>query len=132
MNTNDDWKGDNQLEQDLGEFVSQNLKQAEILDFMQQKFPQYHWSIATLDRHLRYFAIHSINYNIPLAEVCDGVKKELDGLGRLLGYRAMNHKFKTEYNVQVPRHLVHNVIAELDPERIGSQKPLEKEEETKR
>ena len=47
MNTNDDWKGDNQLEQDLGEFVSQNLKQAEILDFMQQKFPQYHWSIGS-------------------------------------------------------------------------------------
>ena len=47
MNTNDDWKGDNQLEKDLGEFVAQTLKRAEILDFVEQKFPQYHWSIAT-------------------------------------------------------------------------------------
>ena len=99
MNTNDDWKGDNQLEQDLGDFVSQNLKRAEILDFVQQKFPQYHWSIATLDRRLRYFGIHYINSNTPLADVCDAVKKELDGPGRLLGYRAMNHKLRTEHNV---------------------------------
>ena len=68
---------------------------------MQQKFPQYHWSIATLDRRLRYFGIHYINYNTPLAEVRDAVKKELDRPGRLLGYRAMNHKLRTEHNVQV-------------------------------
>ena len=66
--------------------------------------------IATLDRRLRYFGIHYINYNTPLAEVCDAVKKELDGPGRLLGYRAMNHKLTTEHNVQVPWHLVHDVM----------------------
>jgi len=118
MNTNDDWKGDTQLEQDLGEFVAQNLKQTEILDFVPQKFPQYHWSIATLDRRLCYFGTHYINYNTPLAEVCDAVKKELDRPGRLLGYRATNHKFRTEHKVQVPRHLVHNVMAELDPKGL--------------
>ena len=47
MNTNDDWKGDNQLEQDLGEFVAKNLTRTEILNLGQQKFPQYHWSIIT-------------------------------------------------------------------------------------
>ena len=64
MNTNEDWKGDNQLEQDLGEFFAQNLKRTEILDFVQQKFPQYHWSIATLDRRLRYFGIHYIRLHL--------------------------------------------------------------------
>ena len=93
---------------------------------MQQKFPQYHWSIATLDRHLRYFGIHYINYYIPLAEVCDGVKKELDGLGRLLGYRAMNHKLRTEHNVQVPWHLVHDVMAELDPKGLEARNQQKK------
>ena len=131
MNTNDDWKGDNQLAQDLGDFVSQNLKRAEILDFVQQKFPQYHWSIATLDRRLRYFGIHYINYNIPLADVCDAVKKELDGPGRLLGYRAMNHKLRTEHNVQVPRHLVHNVMAELDPEGLEARNLQKKKKKPK-
>ena len=102
MNTNDDWKGDNQLEQDLGEFVAQNLKQTEILDFVVQKFSQYHWSIATL---AILVSTIQIIYNTPLAEVCDAVKKELDGPGRLLGYRAMNHKLRTEHNVRVHRHL---------------------------
>ena len=131
MNTNDDWKGDNQLEKDLGEFVAQKLKRAEILDFVEQKFPQYHWSIATLDRRLRYFGIHYINYNTPLAEVCDAVKKELDGPGRLLGYRAMNHKLRTEHNVQVSRHLVHNVMAELDPEGLEARNLQKKKKKPK-
>ena len=42
------------------------------------------WIIATLDRRLRYFGIHYINYNTRLAEVCDAVNKDLEG--RLLGY----------------------------------------------
>ena len=47
--------------------------------------------------------------------VADAVQKELDGPGRLLGYRAMNQKLRTEHKVQVPRHLVHNMMANLDP-----------------
>ena len=118
MTSNGSWKEDGQLEQDLREFVSQNLKRTEILDFVQQKFSQYQWSIATLDRRLRYIGIHYINYNTPISEVCDAVKKGLDGPGRLLGYRAMNHKLRTEHKVQLPRHLVHNAMAELDPEGL--------------
>ena len=48
----------------------------------------------------------------------DAVQKELEGPGRLLGYRALNQKLRTEHNVQVPRHLVYNMIAELDPEGL--------------
>ena len=50
--------------------------------------------------------------------VSDAVQKELEGPGRLLGYRALNQKLRTEHNVQVPRHLVYNMIAELDPEGL--------------
>ena len=60
----------------------------------------------------------------------DAVKKELDGPGRLLGYRAMKHKLRTEHNVQVPRHLVHNVMAELDPERLEA-RSLQKKKKPK-
>ena len=48
----------------------------------------------------------------------DAVQKELEGPGKLLGYKAMNQKLRTEHNVQVPRHLVYNVMAELDPEGL--------------
>ena len=99
---------------DLKKYTSQNLKRSEVLDFMQRDFLQYSWSLPTLDRRLRHFGIYYTNYNTPLAAVSDAVQKELDGPGRLLGYRAMNQKLRTEHNVQVPRHLVHNVMAELD------------------
>jgi len=85
----------------------------------------------TLDRRLRHFGIYYINYDTPVEAVSDAVEKELEGPGKLLGYRAMNQKLRTEHNVQVPRHLVSNVMAELDPEGLEArQKPsTEKEKE---
>ena len=118
MAAKNDWKDDDRLEQDLKTYIGQNLKRSEVLDFMQRDFPQYTWSLPTLDRRLRHFGIFYINYDTPLAAVSDALQKELEGPGRLLGYRAMNQKLRTEHNVQVPRHLVHNLMAELDPEGL--------------
>ena len=36
-----EWKEDDQLEQDLKTYISQNLKKSEVLDFMQRDFLQY-------------------------------------------------------------------------------------------
>ena len=46
------------------------------------------------------------------------VREEIDGTGKLLGYRAMNLKLGTEHNIKVPRHLVHTVMQEVDPEGL--------------
>ena len=54
----------------------------------------------------------------PLAEVSAEVKKELDGPGRLLGYRGMNQKLRTEHNILVPRHLVYNMMTELEARKL--------------
>ena len=51
------------------------------------------------------------NYETPLESVTDAVSKELNGPGRCLGYRALNQKLRSEHNIKVPRHLVHNVLA---------------------
>ena len=128
MASNSEWKEDNQLENDLRKYVCQNFKRSEILDFVQRDFPEYTWSTATLDRRLRHLGIYYINYDTPVAAVSDAVQKELEGPGKLLGYRAMNQKLRTEHNFKVPRHLVYNVMAELDPERARSQKPSKKKE----
>ena len=88
MASRSEWKEDNQLEQDLRKYVSQNLKRSEILDFVQRDFSEYTWSTATLDRGLRHFGIYYINYDIPVEAVSDAVQKELEGPGKLLGYRA--------------------------------------------
>lgn len=119
------------MENDLKTYVSQNLKRSEVLDFMQRDFPQYKWSLATLDRRLRHFGIHYIDYDTPLTVVADAVQKELEGPGRLLGYRAMNQKLRTEHNVQVPRHLVYNMIAELDPEGLEARSLQRKKKKPK-
>ena len=131
MASKSEWKEDNQMENDLKTYVSQNLKRSEVLDFMQRDFPQYKWSLATLDRRLRHFGIHYIDYDTPLTVVADAVQKELEGPGRLLGYRAMNQKLRTEHNVQVPRHLVYNMIAELDPEGLEARNLQRKKKKPK-
>ena len=113
-----EWKEDTQLQDSLANYVLQNLKRSEILDFVQRDYAHYKWSIATLDRCLRFFGISYIDYGVPLQTVSNAVQKELEGPGKLLRYRTMNQKLRTEYNVKVPRHLVHNMMYELDPEGL--------------
>ena len=50
----------------------------------------------------------------------EAVEKELEGLGNLLGYRAMHHKLRTQDGIKVPRHLVHNMMADLDPDGLDA------------
>lgn len=113
-----DWKNDEKLKDDLDRYVKQNLKRKEILDFVQKDFPEYSWSFRTLDRRLRYFNMHYIDYETPLAAVGAAVEQELNGPGKLLGYRALNHKLRTEHNIKVPRHLVYDMLTEMDPEGL--------------
>ena len=85
---------------------------------MKQDFRQYTWSIATHGRHLHHYGIHHINYDTPLVKVSAAVKKYLEGPGKILRYRAMNQKLRTEHNILVLHHLNHNMMAELDPEGL--------------
>ena len=77
-----DWKVDDNLKSDLENYVRQNLKRSEILDYMKRDYVQYKWSLATLDRRLRFFDIRYIAYDVPLETVADAVQKELDGPGQ--------------------------------------------------
>ena len=38
--------------------------------------------------------------------------KEINGPGKLLGYRAMNQKLRAEYSIHVPLHLAHNLMGD--------------------
>jgi hypothetical protein len=115
---NNSWKDDGKLKKDLDQYVRENLKRSEILDFVKRDFPEYAWSIATLDRRLRHFEIRYIDYATSVEAVSAVVSQELNGPGKLLGYRALNQKLRTVHNVKVPRHLVHHVLAELDPDGL--------------
>ena len=118
MACNFDWKYDEKLKTDLDKYVLQNFRKSEILDFVKRDYLEYPWSTATLSRRLRHFDIKYIDYETPLEAVTEVVSKELDGPGRCLGYRALNQKLRTVHNIKVPRHLVYNVLTEMNPDGL--------------
>ena len=109
-----DWKDDIQLKADLEKYVCQGMTRKEILDFIQRDFSSYQWSIRTLDRRLRYFEIYyNRNSNVAVDDVREAVKKEIEGPGKLLGYRAMHKKIRQEHNLLVTRDAVYDVMADV-------------------
>ena len=63
------WREDVRLQEDLRNYVRQNMKRKEMLDFLKRDFPTYAWSMPTLDRRLRYFNIFYTDTNVTLDEV---------------------------------------------------------------
>ena len=115
---NDDWKEDIALKNDLKKYVGQLFKREEILSFVQKDYPCYTWSIRSLDRRLRHFEIYYSDRDVSVEDVRKAVAEELDGPGKLLGYRAMQKKIRQKYELNVPRDLVHAVMYDLDPEGL--------------
>jgi hypothetical protein len=115
---NSNWENDEEMRQDLEKYVWQNLRRQEILDFMIADYPMYAWSICSLSRRLQHFDIKYTNYSIELEDVKKAVKKELDGPGVLLGYRAMQQKVREVHGLDASRDLVYAVMGEADPERL--------------
>jgi transposase len=102
-----DWKNDQELKTDLQDYVHRNFQRLEILDFVEQKYTMYHWSLRTLCR---------IEKEVDVAQVEDAVRKEMDGPGRLLIYQAMHKKVREIHKLNVPRNLVYDVMTEINPE----------------
>ena len=113
-----EWEDDEALEEDLKLYVKRNLRQSEILGLVKVKFPMYAWSLRSLSRRLHHFGIQYIDYDIDVGQVKEAVKKELDGPGSLLGYRALHNKIREVHELNVPRNLVYDVLADLDPQGL--------------
>ena len=123
------WCEDVRLQEDLRNYVRQGMKRKEMLDFLKRDFPTYAWSIPTLDRRLRYFNIFYTDTNVTLDEVKEAVGKELEGPGKLLGYRALHQKIRQEHLLNVPRDLVYAVMQQMDPEGKSCSRRQKQEEE---
>ncbi len=128
---NIDWKDDEKLKQELSAYVSQGLKREEILDFVKRDYQEYTWSFRTLDRRLRAFDIYYTDKGISVEQIQDAVRKELDGPGQLLGYRAMQNKLRQEHGLNVPRDLVHDVMYDLDEEGLAARRPCRKQKKNR-
>ena len=112
---NDQWKDDARLRNDLELYIAQGLHRHEILDFLERDFSQYAWSLRTLDRRCGYFGIRRHDEAVTMDQLRTAVQNELDGPGKLLGYRAMHVKIRQVYKLNVPRQAVHNMMYDLDP-----------------
>ena len=109
---------DNKLKEDLERYIRQGLQRKEILNFVGRDYVEYTWSLRTLDRRLRHFGIYQTDANVTVEDVRNAVQIELDGPGRNLGYRAMQNKIRQVHQLNVPRHKVHNVMYDLDPQGL--------------
>ena len=78
--------------------------------FLREDFPQYAWSIRTLDRRLRHFGVYYNDNTVSGEDVEEAVKKELEGPGKLLGYRALHKKVRQKYDILVTRDQVYYVM----------------------
>ncbi|XP_028413083.1 uncharacterized protein LOC114541051 [Dendronephthya gigantea] len=120
---NDNWKDDETLKEDLEKYARSNLTRKEILDFMNRDHGEYAWSLRTLDRRLAFFDIRRIDKNVTVEEIRAAVENEVNGPGKLLGYRAMYNKIRQDYNLKVPRNLVHAVMFDVDPDGLEARNP---------
>ena len=75
----------------------------------------------TLDRRLRYFDIRYTDTDVAVDEVEEAVTREMEGPGRLLGYRAMQKKLRKVHDLRVPRDLVHAVMYNVDPVSLDAE-----------
>ena len=88
------------------------------MDFVSRDFSQYAWSLRTLDRRLHHFQICHTDRNVTVDEVEAAVKKELEGPGKLLGYRAFHKKIRQVYDLNMPRNLVYAVMYNVDADTL--------------
>ena len=117
---NKDWEFDQELQTDLDSYTRKNYKRCELLDFMRRKYPQYAWSLRSLDRRMRHFRIFYTDNTIGQENLEDAIREELNGPGQLLGYRAMHKKIRDIHKLKVPRKKVYDMMREFDPEGLAS------------
>ena len=63
----------------MTQLVQQGLQRIEALDFLKRDFPQYPWSLRTLDRRLRHFDIFYNDKSVEVEDVQTVVGNELKG-----------------------------------------------------
>ena len=113
--TRTDWKVDDDLKADLLKYVTQNLKRKEVLDFIAESYPQYAWSFRSLCGRQNFFQIKYVDEEIDLGQVWAPIRVEMDGPGRLLGYRSLHKKIREIHGLRVPRRLVYASMQDINP-----------------
>eukprot|EP00794_Sanderia_malayensis_P002252 gene2252-2576_t len=115
---NNSWKKDEDLGKDLEKYVSQGLHREEILDFVKRDYEQYAWSLGSLDRRSCHFGIRRHDKNVSVDNLRVAVQRELNGPGKLLGYRDFHGKIRQVHKLNVLRDAVYDMMYDLDPDGL--------------
>ena len=94
-----DWEKDEQLKSDLERYVLGNYSRQEILDFASRDYPEYAWSLPTLNRRFNFFGIKYIRYETSVEDVKKVIQEEMESPGQYLGYRAMQRKVREQHKL---------------------------------
>ena len=95
-------------------YFSRGYEYNAIVHFL-AKFHDITMSIRTLKNRLRQYQLRRRTPTYDLNLVREAILRELSGPGCSSGYRSMRHTLHLQ-NIQVPRHVVENVMRELDPD----------------
>ena len=120
---NSDWESDGELQEELKKYVARGHQRNEILNYMMRDFAKYSWSIRTLDRRMRHFNIYYHDKNVSVNTLKEAVKDQLNGPGKLLGYRAMHLKVRQKNGLNVTRDQVYDVMTDVDREGLEQRQP---------
>ena len=112
--------------QQLKEHNLKGMCLQEILSYMKRDFSHYSWSLITLNRRLTFLNIYCHDKNVTVDEVTGAIKKECEGPGQLLGYRAVYHKIRQVHDLNVTRDQVYAAMTDVDPVGLENRKPIQK------
>ena len=126
------WINDKHLEDTLQKLFGDNLKRTEIFDYVQRGFPEYTWSLYTLDRRARFFSIFKTDKNVSVEEVQRVFVEEISGPGYLFGYHVIHIKIRQHRHFNVPRSLVYAAMEGVDPNGLEYRTIREKKTKEKK
>ena len=86
-----------------------------IMDFL-AKFHDIVISRRTLFNRLKKYGLRRRGCEGDVNLIWELIRRELDGCGSLLGYRAVWKRLRSKYGIEVPRLIVQKLLKELDPE----------------
>ncbi len=79
-------------------------------------------SLRTLKRKLSKLGLSRRGQNIDEDAITTLIRQEIQGAGRLAGYRSIWHALRLRHGVHVPRNLVARILKEIDPEGVQLRK----------
>ena len=101
-----EWKEDMSLKEKLLDYVRQGIQWKEMLDYLRRDFSFYSWSIATLNRILRYFEIYYTDNNVTV-----------DKLNAVIMPSVLRLDKGTETRIMLTMHaFLHSDHKDMDPE----------------